>query len=63
MSFIGPRYFMLTGFHALHVVFGIGLLLVVAWKNSVENLETGAAFWHMVDLVWVILYPVVYLIR
>lgn len=56
-------YFMLTGFHALHVVFGIGLLLVVAWKNSVENLETGAAFWHMVDLIWVILYPIVYLIR
>lgn len=56
-------YFMLTGFHALHVVFGIGLLLVVARWNSMENLETGAAFWHMVDLIWVILYPIVYLIR
>lgn len=56
-------YFMLTGFHALHVVFGIGLLLVVARWNSVENLETGAAFWHMVDLIWVLLYPIVYLIR
>jgi len=56
-------YFMLTGFHALHVVFGIGLLLVVARWNSMENLETGAAFWHMVDLIWVLLYPIVYLIR
>ncbi|HYG85463.1 MAG TPA: cytochrome c oxidase subunit 3 family protein [Azospirillum sp.] len=56
-------YFMLTGFHALHVIFGIGLLLVVARWNSVENLETGAAFWHMVDLIWVLLYPIVYLIR
>lgn len=56
-------YFMLTGFHALHVVFGIGLLLVVARWNSMENLETGAAFWHMVDLIWVVLYPIVYLIR
>jgi nitric oxide reductase NorE protein len=56
-------YFMLTGFHALHVVFGIGLMLVVARWNSVENLETGAAFWHMVDLIWVLLYPIVYLIR
>jgi nitric oxide reductase NorE protein len=56
-------YFMLTGFHALHVVFGIGLLLVVARWNSQENLETGAAFWHMVDLIWVILYPIIYLIR
>ncbi len=56
-------YFLLTGFHFLHVIFGIVLLLVIARWNSVENLETGAAFWHMVDLVWVILYPIVYLIR
>lgn len=56
-------YYMLTGFHFLHVIFGIVLLLVVARWNSVENLETGAAFWHMVDLIWVILYPIVYLIR
>ncbi|AWB09058.1 copper oxidase (plasmid) [Azospirillum humicireducens] len=59
-------YFLLTGFHALHVVLGIVILLLVACSGPetlVENLETGAAFWHMVDLVWVILYPLVYLIR
>jgi len=56
-------YFMLTGFHFLHVIFGIIILLVVAYWNSDENLESGAAFWHMVDLIWVILYPIVYLIR
>nr|WP_167331754.1 cytochrome c oxidase subunit 3 family protein [Azospirillum lipoferum] len=59
-------YFLLTGFHALHVVLGIVILLLVARSGPetlVENLETGAAFWHMVDLVWVILYPLVYLIR
>lgn len=56
-------YFLLTGFHALHVVMGIVVLLIVARFDSVENLETGAAFWHMVDLIWVLLYPLVYLIR
>jgi nitric oxide reductase NorE protein len=56
-------YFLLTGFHSLHVVFGIIILLIVAWKHSLDNLETGAAFWHMVDLIWVILFPVIYLLR
>lgn len=56
-------YFLMTGFHALHVVMGLGILAIVAWKASLENLETGAAFWHMVDLIWVLIYPVVYLIR
>ncbi|PWC31270.1 cytochrome c oxidase subunit 3 family protein [Azospirillum sp. TSO35-2] len=59
-------YFLLTGFHALHVVLGIVILLLVSRSGRdtlVENLETGAAFWHMVDLVWVILYPLIYLIR
>lgn len=56
-------YFLMTGFHALHVVMGLGILAIVAWKASLENLETGAAFWHMVDLIWVLIYPVIYLIR
>ncbi len=56
-------YFLATGFHALHVVFGIIILFIVGWKNSVENVVTGTAFWHMVDLIWVILFPVVYLLR
>lgn len=55
-------YYLVTGFHALHVVAGIVLLAVVAWRNSLENLETGTAFWHMVDLVWILVFPVVYLI-
>lgn len=56
-------FFLATGFHALHVVFGIVILAIVAWKNSVENVVTGVAFWHMVDLIWVILFPVIYLMR
>ena len=56
-------YFLATGFHALHVVFGIFILIIVGWKHSVENIVTGVSFWHMVDLVWLILFPVVYLMR
>ncbi|WP_204602001.1 cytochrome c oxidase subunit 3 family protein [Paremcibacter congregatus] len=56
-------YFLMTGFHALHVVFGIFILIIIGWKNSNENLEIGASFWHMVDLIWIILYPLVYLLR
>jgi nitric oxide reductase NorE protein len=55
-------YFLLTGFHLLHVVLGIAILAAVALSDSPENLNTGTAFWHMVDLVWVVMYPLVYLI-
>ncbi|MFX0546838.1 cytochrome c oxidase subunit 3 [Roseovarius sp. S1116L3] len=55
-------YYLLTGFHATHVVAGIILLLLVAWRDAPENIEMGAAFWHMVDLVWVLLFPIIYLL-
>ena len=56
-------FFLMTGFHALHVVLGLIILAVVGWHCSAQNVETGTSFWHMVDLIWVLLYPVVYLIR
>ena len=56
-------YYLITGFHALHVVLGIAILAIVAWWPTRTNVETGAAFWHMVDLVWVLVFPVVYLVR
>jgi nitric oxide reductase NorE protein len=55
-------YFLLTGFHLLHVVLGIVILAAITLADSVENLKTGTAFWHMVDLVWVVMYPLIYLI-
>lgn len=55
-------YYLLTGFHAAHVVAGIVILLLVAWKDAPKNIEVSGAFWHMVDLVWVLLFPVVYLL-
>ena len=54
--------YMLTGFHAAHVLAGMILLALVATLKTPAAVETGAAFWHMVDLVWVILFPVIYLI-
>ncbi|QGY00350.1 cytochrome c oxidase subunit 3 family protein [Roseovarius faecimaris] len=55
-------YYLLTGFHAAHVVAGIFILLFVAYTRVPAHIQTGAAFWHMVDLVWVLLFPVVYLL-
>ena len=56
-------YYLLTGFHAAHVVAGIAIIGLIAWRDSPRNIEVGISFWHMVDLVWVLLFPVVYLLR
>lgn len=56
-------YFLITGFHALHVVAGLIILGLVAIWPSLDNLETGAAFWHMIDLIWLIVFPCLYLLR
>ncbi|WP_298817663.1 cytochrome c oxidase subunit 3 [uncultured Roseibium sp.] len=55
-------YYLLTGFHAMHVIAGIVILALIAWKDTPRNMEVGTAFWHMVDLVWVLLFPVIYLL-
>jgi len=64
-------YLSLTLFHFLHVILGMLILFAVAIKaqrglyNSENHtgVETGASYWHMVDLVWIILFPLVYIIR
>jgi nitric oxide reductase NorE protein len=56
-------YFLITGFHALHVVGGLVILALVAIWPEREHVETGAAFWHMVDLVWLVVFPCLYLLR
>jgi len=55
-------YYLLTGFHAAHVIAGIVILALVGWSADRNAIQTGAAFWHMVDLVWILLFPVVYLL-
>jgi nitric oxide reductase NorE protein len=56
-------YFMLTGFHLLHVCLGIIILAIVLRRAEAASVETGTAFWHMVDLVWIVMFPIVYLVR
>ncbi|CAL75648.1 NorE protein involved in nitric oxide reduction (Cytochrome c oxidase subunit III-like protein) [Bradyrhizobium sp. ORS 278] len=56
-------YFLLTGFHLLHVLLGIVILAVVSHRATSSGVETGAAFWHMIDLVWIVMFPVLYLAR
>jgi nitric oxide reductase NorE protein len=64
-------YFTLTGIHLFHVVAGNVLLLVLwfmARSRSFDPerpvvLECGAIYWHMVDLLWILLFPLLYLVR
>ncbi len=56
-------YYLLTGFHALHVVAGLVIFgLLMRWHTP-RNLEAGTAFWHMVDLIWILLFPIIYLVH
>ena len=64
-------YLSLTMFHFMHVILGMAILAAVMFKArrggyTPENhtgVETGASYWHMVDLLWIILFPLVYVIR
>jgi len=63
-------YYMMTGLHALHVLVGMVLLSVTLFKirkgtvNSERYLllENSALYWHLVDLIWIFLFPLLYLI-
>lgn len=62
-------YWMLTGFHLIHVIMGMIILIWTNYgmmkKNSdtgIDDVEACAAFWHMCDLIWLLLFPVLYLI-
>jgi len=56
-------YFLLTGFHLLHVGLGIVILAVVSRSAKAADVETGTAFWHMVDLLWIVMFPIIYLVH
>ena len=58
---LAELYFLITGFHLLHVLFGAGVLLLVAWRPSRSNVVTIATLWHAIDLVWLVMFPIVYL--
>jgi cytochrome c oxidase subunit 3 len=63
-------YFAMTGMHALHMIIGVGLfgtLAVWAWRgkysaNYYTPIENAGLYWHFVDIVWIYLFPLLYLI-
>jgi len=64
-------YFTMTGIHLMHVVAGNVVLAVMWFKARAKSfdpanptaLECGATYWHMVDLLWIMLFPLLYLMR
>lgn len=63
-------YFAMTGMHALHMIIGIGLLASLAWLSwrgrfsptYYSPVELAGLYWHFVDIVWIFLFPLLYLI-
>lgn len=62
-------YYMMAGLHLCHVILGL-IILTVVWRDlryaaapSAELMETGATYWHMVDLLWIVLFALLYLVR
>ncbi len=64
-------YFAMTGVHALHMIIGIAILFVLVYKAGkghyttgyVQPIENFGLYWHFVDIVWIFLFPLLYLIN
>ncbi|MGY4752004.1 cytochrome c oxidase subunit 3 [Pannonibacter sp. Q-1] len=56
-------YYLLTGFHALHVILGLVLLLVSFARSQAQNLPDFVRYWHFTDIVWLLIFPTVYILR
>ena len=68
-AFFFGFYFLATGLHALHLVIGIAILAVMIWRSHRSGahaasgaIEISGLYWHFVDLVWIFLYPSLYLV-
>jgi heme/copper-type cytochrome/quinol oxidase subunit 3 len=62
----GGTFYTLTGLHMLHVTIGVVVLGIILWrargpKFSANDVETSGLYWHFVDLVWMFIFPLVYL--
>jgi cytochrome c oxidase subunit 3 len=63
-------YFVMTGMHALHMIIGVGLFSWLTWmswkghytKDYYTPVEMAGLYWHFVDVVWIYLFPLLYLI-
>ena len=70
-NLFGSTFYTLTGFHGTHVTIGL-IWLITIWILGLRgklppekslNLEIAALYWHFVDVVWIVIFPVVYLMR
>ena len=63
-------YFSLTGLHALHMIIGLGIMSVMLWMTYKDRfspqwytpIEISGLYWHFVDIVWIFLFPLLYLV-
>jgi cytochrome c oxidase subunit 3 len=63
-------YYAMTGLHGLHVLVGVALLAVMCWllvRGRIKStdfilLENSGLYWHLVDIIWIFLFPLFYLI-
>ncbi len=63
-------YYVMTGLHGIHVLIGIGLILFMTYytvkdiitKDNYMKLESAGLYWHLVDIIWIFLFPLFYLI-
>ena len=63
-------YFVMTGLHALHMIIGIGIMAAMvwmAWRGRItpeypNPIEVSGLYWHFVDIIWIFLFPLLYLI-
>lgn len=67
-NLFASTYFLMTGFHALHVIIGLILFGIVLLKGNRYSLadanwvENSGLYWHFVDLVWIFLFPLIYIL-
>ncbi|NJK50834.1 heme-copper oxidase subunit III, partial [Candidatus Gracilibacteria bacterium] len=70
-NLFASAFYVLTGFHGLHVTFGLLLILAVLWRSlqkdhysqeSLFGVEAAELYWHFVDVVWIVLFTLVYLL-
>ncbi|MCU4180838.1 cytochrome c oxidase subunit 3 family protein [Bosea sp. BH3] len=58
---LSELYMLIVGFHFAHVLFVAGLLLLVALRPTPRHVAGVATIWHLIDLIWLLILPVIYL--
>ncbi|HEU0013281.1 MAG TPA: heme-copper oxidase subunit III [Longimicrobium sp.] len=70
-NLFGSTFYVLTGFHGAHVTVGVVYLLTLTWMShrgrlpprKALNVEIAGLYWHFVDVIWIVIFPLVYLVR